>query len=210
MKRLNNGFSAGGLTTPMLLLSALYIATHWMTGQTDLTVWAMSQNRRLPELKQVVGMLSTQLPLRVGLSPDDSVLDLCQQVREAYLSAEEWNFVPTSVLRKQMKVAGGSIVAPYFNYERISKSAGACSDAGAIAPMHIPYAGRRTMFGRDSYLCYPFGLRAVEDGDGVVGTITYAPDRYAPATIRQFADHLISALEQMADNPGARLGQLKT
>ncbi|MGA2838338.1 MAG: amino acid adenylation domain-containing protein [Acidimicrobiales bacterium] len=76
-----------GATPFMGMVAAFSLLLSRLSRQDDLVIGTPVNSRSLPELDDVMGMLSDTLPLRVVISPDAGFADLVDSVRESAGSA---------------------------------------------------------------------------------------------------------------------------
>ncbi len=91
LKALGRGL---GATPFVVMLSALFVLLHRLTGQTDLTIGFPTAGRVQPELEDLIGYFANTLVVRARVDPAMSFAALIAQVREAVLEALAHQEVP--------------------------------------------------------------------------------------------------------------------
>ena len=83
----------------MVLLSAIYVLAHQITGATDLTVKAVTAGRTELEFHNTMGMLLNVVPFRTEIADCTSFRDIVLKTRETFIDAMA-NELPASVLEQ--------------------------------------------------------------------------------------------------------------
>src|SRR5579871_3134452 len=83
----------------MVLLSAIYVFAHQITGATDLTVRAVTAGRNELAFHDTVGMFLNVVPFRTEISDCTSFRDIVRKTRETFIDAMA-NELPASMLEQ--------------------------------------------------------------------------------------------------------------
>jgi len=83
----------------MVLLSAIYVLAHQITGATDLTVRAVTAGRNELAFHNTVGMFLNVVPFRTEIADCTSFRDIVRKTRETFIDAMA-NEVPASTLEQ--------------------------------------------------------------------------------------------------------------
>ena len=83
----------------MVLLSAIYVFAHQITGATDLTVRAVTAGRNELAFHNTVGMFLNVVPFRTEIADCTSFRDIVRKTRETFIDAMA-NEVPASMLEQ--------------------------------------------------------------------------------------------------------------
>jgi len=83
----------------MVLLSAIYVLAHQITGATDLTVKAVTAGRNELEFHNTVGMFLNVVPFRTEIADCTSFRDIVLKTRETFIDAMA-NELPIGVLEQ--------------------------------------------------------------------------------------------------------------
>jgi condensation enzyme len=83
----------------MVLLSAIYVLAHQITGATDLTVKAVTAGRTELEFHNTMGMFLNVVPFRTEIADCTSFRDIVLKTRETFIDAMA-NELPASLLEQ--------------------------------------------------------------------------------------------------------------
>jgi hypothetical protein len=83
----------------MVLLSAIYVLAHQITGATDLTVKAVTAGRTELEFHNTMGMFLNVVPFRTEIADCTSFRDIVLNTRQTFIDAMA-NELPTSMLEQ--------------------------------------------------------------------------------------------------------------
>ena len=83
----------------MVLLSAIYVLAHQITGATDLTVKAVTAGRTELEFHNTMGMFLNVVPFRTEIADCTSFRDIVLKTRETFIDAMA-NELPASMLEQ--------------------------------------------------------------------------------------------------------------
>jgi hypothetical protein len=83
----------------MVLLSAIYVLAHQITGATDLTVKAVTAGRTELEFHNTMGMFLNVVPFRTEIADCTSFRDIVLKTRETFIDAMA-NELPASMLER--------------------------------------------------------------------------------------------------------------
>ena len=83
----------------MVLLSAIYVLAHQLTGATDLTVKAVTAGRNELEFHNTMGLFLNVVPFRTEIADCTTFRDIVLKTRETFIEAMA-NELPTSMLEQ--------------------------------------------------------------------------------------------------------------
>jgi len=190
-----------GATLHMVLLSAFQLLLARYAGSGDVVVGTPVAGRGRGEIENLIGFFVNTLVLRTDLSGDPPVRELLRRVRETTLSAYEHQDLPferlVAELRPERSLAHSPLVQAVFTL----------LNAGRGAP---PLPGLRVegLEAGSGTTRYDLTLDLAAHAGGVSGALEYATDLFDRASVERMAGHLGRLLEQMVEDPDARLSRL--
>jgi SAM-dependent methyltransferase len=186
-------------TSLVMTVLAGYVALllRWCNSD-DLVVVFQSAGRHSSQLEHTVGFLGSELYLRLALRPDDSFLDLLSKLTDEYYTAyEHYDFyrIGSQTPRPEF------LLNPYFNWvPALDREAG------------VPLGVRPFLYTSDlsdQKTDYEPRLVLRESTRGLSGDLLYRADQATQAGIGRFAAHFPLFLEQMVQEPRARVSELQ-
>ncbi|MBB3059228.1 non-ribosomal peptide synthetase [Microbulbifer rhizosphaerae] len=218
-------FSGGSLSRPLdLALSerirraakdagaTLYIygqtAFAWLlaryTGDRDLCLGTSIANRERPELAPLIGPLLNTLVLRHDLGGDPEFSISLKRTREVTAAAFDHPDVPFEQLPALIGRAGGGDSEPLFRAMFVQLS------LPESRSFQLPGAEVEIVEPEQQHARFDLTLRLVELPDGRLRLdLEYSDELFERSTAGQMLAHLQEAFEQVLDNPGLRLSQLR-
>ena len=192
---------ARGLT-PFMVLFALYAAfIHQQTRRKDFVVGVPVRGRPEPDLERVMGFFVNALPMRVQLDPENSFLELLEQVHLASVEAMRHPDVPFEALVRALKLPRDESRFPifqvYFSYQD-----------GRGRPATWGNIEHRTNFVERSMAAWDVGLWFLDRREGMRGAIVYNSDIFSARTVEGFRDaflNIVTNALSALDAPLARL-----
>jgi non-ribosomal peptide synthetase component F len=163
-------------------------------------------------LDELVGFFVNTLVLRADVSGDPSFAELVARVREADLGAYAHQDLPferlVEALAPERSLARHpliQVVLAFRNAERVSWE---------LTGLRVTGSGAGNGSGaRTAKFDLSFSLRERRDAsgrpDGIEGGVAYAVDLFEPGTVRALAARLVRILEQVAADPGLRVGAVE-
>ncbi|MFE2431940.1 amino acid adenylation domain-containing protein [Streptomyces sp. NPDC059373] len=190
---------ANGFTLNTVIQGVWGVLVGMLAGRTDVVFGATVAGRpaELPGVEQMLGLLMNTVPVRVRLDPRWTVADLLAdlQVRQAELIAHQ-HLGLTEIQRIAGAGATFDALLAYENYPRHPDG-----------PLRFDGVTVGGLNGEDA-AHYPLFLGVIP-GDRLQLRLDYRPDVLDEETVRALSGRLLRLLEQVADNPGQRLGQLE-
>ncbi|WP_051173839.1 non-ribosomal peptide synthetase [Amycolatopsis orientalis] len=196
-----------GATLFMVVHAALAALLAGLGAGDDIPLGAPVAGRHDAALDDLVGCFVNTLVLRADVSGDPTFHDLLLRIRETDLAAYDNQDVPFEHLVEVLNPERSPAHHPLFQV-------GLTLQDAAFATFGLPGLETRpeplgTGTARFDLM---FGLadRYGDDGvpAGVEGTVEYATDLFDAATVRTLVDRLTRLLEQVAEDPGRRVGAL--
>jgi hypothetical protein len=172
---------------PIVVLAVYLAAMSRWYGEKDLPIWFVSHGRYLPVLRNMLGFLAHELYLRIGISCDDSFLDLLRRVNMEFRSANEhrdFGWIP--------HVLEAPTTDLYFNWGPWFE--GEVHDGSGIKM--LPLSLRRKWRGLGFF---------DETPAGIVMYAHFAPECIAPQVVKRFGEEIVSFAHELAENPLAHM-----
>ncbi|MDR3388749.1 MAG: amino acid adenylation domain-containing protein, partial [Rudaea sp.] len=190
-----------GVTLYMLLLAALQVLLSRWSGQRDIVVGSPIAGRTHRLTEGLIGFFVNTLMMRADLNGDPTFAELLHETKETALQAYAHQDVPFEKLvaelqpeRDLSRQALFQVVFVMLNMrtERLDL-AGMAVESGDLDRAMSKFDLTLTMF---------------EHETGLAGWIEYATDLFDASTIDRFVNHYIHLLEQVVEDPQARLSEL--
>jgi len=206
--RLDATAEAHGVSLFMLLHAALAVVLSRHGAGDEPVIGSPMSLRRDTAAEDIVGYLLTTLPLRVDLAGDPTVAELLARVRHADLAAFAHSDVPFARIVERVR-PDRSHRNPLFQVELVVLP-------NDIARSELELSGavvRPTWTGNGAAkfdVTFQYFRSTGPDGRTELrGSVEYATDRYSAELVREIAARLRRLLEQFADRPTARIGELR-
>ncbi|WP_406006001.1 non-ribosomal peptide synthase/polyketide synthase [Streptomyces sp. NBC_00637] len=192
-----------GVSMFMVVQAAVAALLHRLGAGDDIPLGAPISGRSDEHLEGLVGFFVNTLVLRTDLSGDPTFTDLLARVRETDLAAYEHQDLPFERLVEALNPTRSLARHPLFQVMVVH-----LENAGAT-PALPGLTARREPLGRQGAK-FDLGFDFVEQGDdaGIRGWIEYSADLFDESTAELLARRLASLLEQIAADPGRRVGTL--
>ncbi|MFI5911641.1 amino acid adenylation domain-containing protein [Dactylosporangium sp. NPDC051541] len=188
-----------GATLSMALLACWQAVLARHSGQRDFAVGTPVAGRPHPEVEGLVGMFVNTLAVRARLDGDPTFTELLARTREACLDAYGHQDVPFERLVTELKVIRDVARPPLFQVLHVLQNYTAPGQARpgriGVEPFRVPLAASR----------FDLELYWAEFGAELGGVLTYNPDLFLPETIERLAEHLVTFIRAVVDDPGRRL-----
>ncbi|MEU6496822.1 non-ribosomal peptide synthase/polyketide synthase [Streptomyces sp. NPDC046984] len=192
-----------GVSMFMVAQASVAALLHRLGAGEDIPLGAPVSGRGDEALEDLVGFFVNSLVLRTDLSGDPTFAELLARVRETDLAAYEHQDLPFERLVEAINPERSLARHPLFQV-MVVHLAGQ-GDAPALPGL----TGRRETVGQDSAK-FDLSFDFVEQGGGagIQGWIEYSADLFDRTTAEALARRLEAVLEQVATDPGRRLGSL--
>ena len=189
-----------GLTSFMVLLSALYVLLSRYTGEEELVVGTPIAGRPHPELEGIVGFFTNTLLLRGSLAGNPTFRELLDRVRASCLGAFDHQEIPLETLLLAKGSDGRPLVAmpqvvlstedPDREKLRLSGT--------ASTPMAAALGGTK----------FDLTIWAAERPEGMRVAAEFRTDLFDDATIDRLLRHFGVLLQAAVASPDTRVGDL--
>nr|WP_308438960.1 non-ribosomal peptide synthetase [Streptomyces fumanus] len=194
-----------GVTMFMVAQAALAVLLSKVGAGTDIPLGTPVAGRGDAELDDLVGFFLNTLVLRTDVSGDPSFVELLERVRETDLAAYAHQDVPFERLVEDLNPARSLSRHPLFQVMLNLENAPAANwDLPGLEVEQMPSLPLPAKFD----LSVTLAERRDEAGTpaGLAGELEYSTDLFDEATARGLADRFVRVLEQVAVDPGVRVG----
>ncbi|WCM87220.1 amino acid adenylation domain-containing protein [Acidovorax sp. NCPPB 3576] len=186
----------------MVLLAAWQMLLCRYSGQTDFGVGVPNAGRHRESLRDLLGFFISTQVFRARLSPQQTLRQICRQVRADALAALEHADLPLEALLASRKAARDGGRNPLFQVMFSWQVA----DPSLVLDLH----GARAEFidAGPSGAKADLSLNAVLDGGKIHARLEYNTDLFGPETAQRLRAGCVRVLEALADDPDGLLGEL--
>jgi len=194
--------AAHGSTLFHLQLAAFKILMSRYCGTTDVALGTPVTGRNREELEPLVGVFINSLILRTDLSANPVFDDYLAQVRSTVFAALENQDLPFEHLVRELRPARDPGRNPLFqvNFNH-HKSFGKPGEFGGVTLTPMPSRSPGTIFDLHVFM--------VERKEGWRASCDYSTDLFEKATAERILSHFERLLQDIADHPGKRVGDLE-
>lgn len=189
------------VTLFMTLLAGFNALLGRYSKAEDIVVGTPVAGRSRIETEPLIGMFVNTLPLRVKVSPDQTVRELISSVRETSLAAYANQDVPFETLVSELQCDRTSRHHPIFQVMF------ALQNARTPLPRLANLEVQAVELQGDTAK-FDLSLDVIDGGEGLELVITYATDLFAAESARCMLADYLGLLETFAANPEARLSEL--
>jgi amino acid adenylation domain-containing protein len=165
----------------VVLLAAFAALLHRYTGQEDLLIGALADNRHHPEAEHVVGPFVNTVVIRIDISGDPTFRELVRRVRGNSLEAHDHREMPFERLVEELRTERGvglPLLQVLFTYQ-----------AGA-SPFTAGGLGWEPELADPGTAKFDLTLTVEESAQGLRGILEYNTDLFNRATAERLAGHL--------------------
>ncbi|NEW09285.1 amino acid adenylation domain-containing protein [Paenibacillus sp. SYP-B3998] len=188
-------------TLYMVLLSALSVLLHRLSGQEDIVIGSPSAGRRHTELEPIIGMFINTLALRTFPHKDKSFLAFLEETKGTTLQSLEHQDYPFEELVDKLRVDRSLNRNPVFDVLLALQNMDQRSlDLGDLYMSAYPYVHPTAKFDLSLYVTEVEGLLRC--------SFEYSTELYTETTVRRLAAHLDTLLRSIADDPKRSLSDL--
>ncbi|HEX7175267.1 MAG TPA: amino acid adenylation domain-containing protein [Pyrinomonadaceae bacterium] len=191
-----------GVTLYMTLLAAFEVLLRRYTGQTDISVGSSVANRTRREIENIVGCFVNILVLRTDLSGDPTIGELLGRVREVCLGAYAHAELPFE------RVVGEVQTDRNLNHNTLFQVAFILMSAPA-PDLQLPGLSLSRVEINHGLTEYDLSLMLAEEGQRLVGRLTYRSELFGRDTARRMLGHWRRILEGFVADPHRRLSELE-
>jgi amino acid adenylation domain-containing protein len=191
-----------GTTVFMSLLAAFQAWVWCYGGAADSVVGTDVANRNRIETEGIIGFFVNQLVLRTDLTGDPTWRELLARVREVALRSFAHQDMPFDQLVDSLKIERTLQRAPLFQLKFIFQNA-------PVPAVELPGVVLTPLDVDGGTALLDFTLALWETEDGLRGWYNYSTDLFEAATLRRMLTDFERVLAHLAEQPDARLGELK-
>ncbi|HEX8275310.1 MAG TPA: amino acid adenylation domain-containing protein, partial [Longimicrobiaceae bacterium] len=184
----------------MALLGAFAVLLARYTGQEDVVVGTPIAGRTRRETEGLVGFFINTLPLRLDLSGDPAFTELVGRVRESTLGAHAHQELPFDKLVEELHVERSLSHNPVFQVLLSMQGLARPFRFGDVRAVPLPTETGTSKF--------DLSLVLQEDGPGLHGVLEFSTELFERATVERMRGHLLTLLEQAAEDPARRISAL--
>jgi len=178
----------------LLLLAALKILLYKYSGQEEIVVGTIHENRNQPGLEHIVGPIANLLVLRSFLEEKSDFQKVLEHLRETIAEARKYKDIPFERLDQELKPAKDMSRLVFFDilfqYEK-----------NPLDVISVDNPAVKILETNLGYGKYDLNLLLQEDTDSIRGFLVYNSDYYNDSTISRFIDHYMGLLESVSQEP---------
>jgi amino acid adenylation domain-containing protein len=188
--------------TAFMIYMAVFQTLLWRwTGQSDLLVGAPASGRRLKKTQHLIGFFANTLVFRATFDVERRWCDFLQEVRdraaEAYANQDLSFAQVVQGLLPARDLARSPLIQVFFSYAKAPTSQW-CLPGLSVSVVAV----------KKSTAQFDLSLQILDKGEEVEAWFEYATDLFEEATIARMGGHYVRLLEQVLENPQARLRDL--
>lgn len=170
------------------------------SGKDDVVFGATVSGRpsAIDGIEKMTGMFINNLPVRVKIEPDMALAAWLRRIQERQLEMQKYEFTPLGQIQNWSEVARQQplfeslLVFENYPLDELSLP------ADRLNIEHVDLKEKTN---------YPINVIAIP-GRTLKIFITYDPNAYEPAVIARMLDHVKNILEQMAQTPTTKVGDI--
>nr|ADK54821.1 non-ribosomal peptide synthase [uncultured soil bacterium] len=200
-----------GLTLNTVVQAAWAMMVGKLTGRRDVVFGATVAGRPadLPGMETMLGLFINTVPVRVRFDPAQTVAGMLTELQAQQSAVMDHQYVGLSdIQRAAGPGATFDTLIAFENFPSGSKDKDQKPPGDGSATPSGPGGLKFTESGVRESINYPLGLVAMPIG-GLKVRMSYRTDVFDDPTARALVDRLLRLLEQMAADPGMRLGQIE-
>jgi non-ribosomal peptide synthetase component F len=194
-----------GSTLYMSLLAAFNILLCKYTSREDIVVGSVVMGRPHTDLLPIAGMFVNTLPLRNRLQGQQTCLQSVKEIKENSIRAFENQDIQFEDLVEKINPPRDPSRNPIFDVSFVVRNfAGAVKEMKSITVSPYPLENKTAKF--DLTL---FAFMDEQGGEKEIQFVMeYCTTLFKAETIQRMAEHLLTVIRQMVDNPGLRIHEI--
>ncbi|WDD98092.1 non-ribosomal peptide synthetase [Thalassomonas actiniarum] len=177
----------------MLLHGAFSLVISRNSGESDIVVGTPVANRQQKELESLVGFFVNTLVLRLDCSPELSLQQYLERVKQVNLDALAHQDTPFEYLVEQLQPQRSTAYSPLF---QIMFS----MDTNEDVSLTLPEVALSLIEPEEVSAKFDLTLNAVDMGDQLAFDLEYNSDLFAPQQIQRLAQHIGVLLENIVSD----------
>jgi amino acid adenylation domain-containing protein len=190
-----------GATAFMVLLAVWQLLLGRCADQEDVVVGTPVAGRTRAELEGLIGFFINTLALRTSLAGDPTFRELLGRVRDGAMGAFEHQDLPFERLVEELAVERSLVHTPVFQVMFALQNV----EAGEL---RLGEVEMEPLAGGEEASQFALGLGLREDGERIVGTLTFRVDLFEEATAARMLGHFRVLLEGALEHPGRRVSEI--
>lgn len=194
-----------GVTLYMTLLAAFKVLLHLYSGAREIVVGSPVAGRNRTEVEGLIGFFINTLVLRSEVGAEESFRELLRREREVVLEAYAHQEVPFEKLVEELQPERSLSHSPLFQVWFVLQNL----QTPSTPAREIPDLTLSTMKLVSEVARHDLRLDINETSQGLGGSFQYSTDLFEPATVARMARKFEALTQAIADNPDARLNELK-
>ncbi len=195
-----------GLTTFMIMLSALYILTAKYADREDVVIGTPVAGRNHDQLLHVIGYFANLIALRNRPQGNKNGMDFLQEVKQSTVEALSNQDYPLELLNRKLGLKRESTTDPLYNMMFL------CPDVASNKgdeSFHIGPHLKAQFYEYCTHFClYDIVFVVFDYGDRIRIRIEYGCELFKRETMERLAEHFIRVLEQMVFHPHVKLADI--
>jgi hypothetical protein len=192
---------ANGVTTFMVLLSAVQALLSRWTGQQDIVIGTPIAGRTHQRTEGLIGLLINMLALRTDVSGDPSFRELLARVKEVSLGAYAHQDLPFEKVVEVIQPRRDLSRHPLFQVNLTLQNM-------PHAWLELPELKATPLQREHVGATFDLSFELIETSGGVTGCVRYATDLFLPRTIDRLCQQLQRLLEGVLTNPDCPISEL--
>jgi amino acid adenylation domain-containing protein len=189
--------AAAGLTPHMAYLAVFVALLHQYSGQPDVVIGIPMANRGRPEWRNLIGLFTNTVPVRVNLAGAPTVAALLDRVRDAAIAAYAMEDVPFDRLVQELSPSRDPSYHPIFQVMFGYQELGADRSQAS-----------REILATTATAKFDLSIHLSRAGDEVFGFLEYATDLFERASMERVAGRYCRLVEALAAAPDGPLGDV--
>ncbi|MCP5104830.1 MAG: AMP-binding protein, partial [bacterium] len=206
---LNRSAKEHEATLFMLLLAAYYVLLSKYSNQEDIVVGSPVTGRRHEDLQEIIGMFVNMLALRNKPRAEKTFTEFLREVKQGVLAAMENQDYHFEELVPALGIKGNISRNPLFDAAFALQN----MDVGEIEAFDGIVDRQNSAVTPGKYepgvSRFDLVITAVEGTDSIKMSLEYSTALFKPTTAENLVNHYLEILEQVAENPGSKLEDIK-
>ena len=190
------------VTLFMTLLAAYFVLLHRYSAQDDICVGSPIANRNRKETESLIGFFVNTLVLRGNLAGNPTFTELLQRVKESTLGAFAHQDLPFEMLVEELQPERDMSHSPLFQVMFVMNNV-------PVEKLQLPGLELSVVEIENKTAKFDLILNVTEDGDRLSCKLEYNTDLFLDETMDRFISHYLTLLEQVVDQPQAKIGELR-
>ncbi|WP_193076029.1 non-ribosomal peptide synthetase [Pseudomonas sp. FME51] len=191
-----------GVTLFMLLLASFQTLLHRYSGQDDIRVGVPIANRNRVETERLIGFFVNTQVLKAEFELETTFNELLQQIKRTTLEAQAYQDLPfeqlVEALQPERSLSHSPLFQVMFNHQMETHG-----NAQQLPGLQVEGLSREKQTAQ-----FDLTLDTCEHSGGISASLTYATALFEADTITRLADHWLSLLHAITEQPDQRISEL--